>query len=251
MGGGGAGPTGTGTAGPGAGEGVQGNDGGGENSGGGERGGEEGLIAAGVLAGLAGVAAGYLGYCAWVYRRQVRAYRRYLAVVQRYNPGVVEGVETNGGRLSLSSGGGQGANGGSRGSDGVAVGVGAGTGCGMSEKEKQRESQVVENGRAPRHRISTSTVDSLGWAMPAEPRFLFDDAHRPSMGSGGGSGSGSGVSPDTGPLPERSGGSVSGGSMSSTERLLDGQEPSFFSVVLRPRRALRVVNGLEGDSGGE
>jgi len=26
---------------------------------------------------------------------------------------------------------------------------------------------------------------------------------------------------------------------------MDGHEPSFFSVVLGPRRALRVVNGLE------
>jgi len=34
-------------------------------------------------------------------------------------------------------------------------------------------------------------------------------------------------------------------SNSSAERLLQGQEPSFFSVVMRPRRALRVVNGLE------
>lgn len=29
---------------------------------------------------------------------------------------------------------------------------------------------------------------------------------------------------------------------SSTEDLLGGQEPSFFSVVLNPRRTLRVVN---------
>lgn len=35
------------------------------------------------------------------------------------------------------------------------------------------------------------------------------------------------------------------GSVSSTEQLLQGVEPSFFSVVLGPRRALRVVNGLE------
>ncbi|TPX12457.1 uncharacterized protein E0L32_006869 [Thyridium curvatum] len=41
-------------------------------------------------------------------------------------------------------------------------------------------------------------------------------------------------------------GSDSGGSTtSSTEGLLEGREPSFFSVVLGPRRALRVVNGLE------
>ncbi|KAM7216330.1 hypothetical protein V8F06_008252 [Rhypophila decipiens] len=39
---------------------------------------------------------------------------------------------------------------------------------------------------------------------------------------------------------------ISGESESSTEALLEGQEPSFFSVVLGPRRALRVVNGLEG-----
>ncbi|EJT82046.1 hypothetical protein GGTG_02020, partial [Gaeumannomyces tritici R3-111a-1] len=32
---------------------------------------------------------------------------------------------------------------------------------------------------------------------------------------------------------------------SSTEGLLEGQDLSFFSVVMAPRRALRVVNGLE------
>jgi hypothetical protein len=37
----------------------------------------------------------------------------------------------------------------------------------------------------------------------------------------------------------------SSGSGESTEGLLDGQEPSFFSVVMGPRRALRVVNGVE------
>lgn len=35
----------------------------------------------------------------------------------------------------------------------------------------------------------------------------------------------------------------------STEGLLDGQELSYFSVVLGPRRALRVVNGLEEGEG--
>jgi len=80
--------------------------------------------------------------------------------------------------------------------------------------------------------------------------------------SGGGSGSGarthntgtgSGFTPDSVPQPRpmpRRSRSTSGGSTSSTELLLDGQEPSFFSVVLGPRRALRVVNGLEGDSHG-
>ena len=84
-------------------------------------------------------------------------------------------------------------------------------------------------------------------------------------GGGGGSGSGSGARtqntgtgsgytpdsvPQPRPVPIRRSGSTSGGSTSSTELLLDGQEPSFFSVVLGPRRALRVVNGLEGDGNG-
>jgi hypothetical protein len=128
-----------------------------------------------------------------------------------------------------------------------------------ADKGKQRASVPVP---AP-SRFSMSTVDStsLGWAVPpTEPRFLFDE-DRPSPGSGGtgsgsglGSGSGSGTTPGSGTarLLRRSE-SVSGGSTSSTERLLEGQEPSFFSVVLGPRRALRVVNGLESDrdSGGE
>jgi hypothetical protein len=109
-------------------------------------------------------------------------------------------------------------------------------------------------------RFSTSTVDSvsLGWAVPpTEPRFFDDDRPSPGSGTGSGSGfgsgSGSGTVPGTGTRPLRRSGSASGGSTSSTERLLDGQEPSFVSVVLGPRRALRVVNGLEGDrdSGGE
>ncbi|KAK4035008.1 hypothetical protein C8A01DRAFT_48726 [Parachaetomium inaequale] len=222
----------------------------GGGGGGGEGDGEEnegGLIAAGVLAGLAGVAAAYLGYCAVLFRRQVRAYRRYLAVVNRYSPPgsgstgrlVGWGVVREKGERGQGGGGG-----------------------GMQEKGEQHQQQ--QWGSVPvavpaLNRFSTSTVDSasLGWGAvpPTEPRFLFDEG-RPSLGSGtgSGSGSGSGTAPAAGAgRPMRRSGSVSGGSTSSTERLLDGQEPSFFSVVLGPRRALRVVNGLEGDrdSGGE
>lgn len=197
-----------------------------------------GLVAAGVIAGLAGLAAGYLGYCAWLYRRQVRAYKRHLEVANRYSYGPVAGAVASEKR-----------NGGGRGKG------------------------SLPDARPGRFSTS-STVDSLGpggsglaWP-PAEPRFLFDD-DQPSRiesgrsgsrsGSGGGSGGGSGdggagrgegAAFAAGRLPRRSA-SVSGGSTSSTERLLDGQEPSFISVVMGPRRALRVVNGLESESGGE
>ncbi|KAK0627584.1 hypothetical protein B0T14DRAFT_493646 [Immersiella caudata] len=69
-------------------------------------------------------------------------------------------------------------------------------------------------------------------------------------GSGSSPGTGAGVvveeeeDEDGQQMPRRR---DSGGSMSSAERLLDGQEPSFFNVVMKPRRALRVVNGLEGE----
>lgn len=51
---------------------------------------------------------------------------------------------------------------------------------------------------------------------------------------------------------KNSGGEGSAGRPStsgSTEGLLEGQELSYFSVVLGPRRALRVVNGLEEGDG--
>ncbi|KAK4226733.1 hypothetical protein QBC38DRAFT_365818 [Podospora fimiseda] len=70
------------------------------------------------------------------------------------------------------------------------------------------------------------------------------------QGSGTGTGTGSGITPSSvpRPVPLRRSRSTGGESNSSTELLLDGQEPSFFSVVMGPRRALRVVNGLEGEN---
>lgn len=97
--------------------------------------------------------------------------------------------------------------------------------------------------------------------MPRPARWWREGGSAAASGSGSGSGArtqntgtGSGITPDSVPQPRpapiRRSGSTGGGSTSSTELLLDGQEPSFFSVVLGPRRALRVVNGLEGDGNG-
>lgn len=103
-------------------------------------------------------------------------------------------------------------------------------------------------GRGRRHtrdQSQDSTDESFGWVGSdrernclTEPKWLSDD---PSPGSGPGGGSGytstARRSEDTRPGTSGSGG--------STEGLLEGQEPSFFSVVMGPRRALRVVNGAE------
>jgi len=267
-----------------------------------------GLIAAGVIAGLAGLAAIYLGYCAWLYRRQVRAYKTHLAVANRYSApgtGSTSGFAAffgrKGSKESRKSGAGIMA--------GRAAAAGAAAGV-MSEKGKNRTSHQVNlrdpspSGRSSldQHWGIGTTGDGMGFddmdinMPPTEPKLLFDDdrpspesgyhsggSHpqgylgagstgfhsRPSVAwmhdnsgnSGGTHGTGTtpgGQSSSAGTRYEGAGGVVhskrggsphsSGGSISSTEQLLDGQEPSFFSVVLGPRRALRVVNGLEGEA---
>ncbi|KAK3987573.1 hypothetical protein QBC44DRAFT_117838 [Cladorrhinum sp. PSN332] len=100
-----------------------------------------------------------------------------------------------------------------------------------------------------------SSGSAVGLGRPAG--WWREGGSTAASGSGSGSGArtqgtgtGSGITPDSVPRPAplRRSRSTSGGSTSSTELLLDGQEPSFFSVVMGPRRALRVVNGLEGEN---
>ncbi|KAK4652209.1 hypothetical protein QC762_609110 [Podospora pseudocomata] len=224
-----------------------------------------GLIAAGVIAALAGLAALYLGYCAWLYRRQVKAYRSHLAVANRYSGPAGASTGTFSGLAAFFGGGRKGSKKSNK--------SGSNHGTVVTEKERYY----------PSNRMSTSTTDSLfatsSGAGGVEPRTMFDDddgAHhdlgvpqRPGQwwrDQEGGQGSSqtavnttasgpSGASPGHHIQDEEVGmgkkverrGSTSGESASSTERLLEGQEPSFFSVVMKPRRALRVVNGLEGE----
>lgn len=93
----------------------------------------------------------------------------------------------------------------------------------------------------------TRSHESLfGWVgsnrerpFATEPKVrLSDDEYHPSTaGSSSGGATGAKRSEDTRPGTANSGG--------STEGLLEGQEPSFFNVVIGPRRALRVVNAVE------
>lgn len=225
------------------------------------------LIAAGVIAGLAGLAAAYLGYCTWLYRRQVRAYKSHLAVANRYSPA---GAST-GGLSTLAAFFGAGRKGSKKSTKSQLTAGGSNGGEG-------RATLVVSEQQETQRLSVDSTADSIGWVVaPTEPRLLFDEISSPG-GSGssqqspparpagwwrdGGqsssnAASGSATTPGTGigtrdsgsRIPRRSA-SFSEKSTSSAERLLDGQEPSFFSVVMKPRRALRVVNGLE-ENGGE
>ncbi|KAI1503772.1 hypothetical protein F5X99DRAFT_89796 [Biscogniauxia marginata] len=199
-----------------------------------------GTIAAGVVAGLAGLAALYLGFCAWLWRRQVRAYKRHMAVANRYSG---DGVSDDG---EFSEGGG---------------GL-------VAARERLRKY----------HRRGSSSAEDehFGWVghpplvmqqhgqYLGEPKFMTS-SDEASPGSGGtGTGTRSSGSAPGRPRPSedrspwgydsyntggigrsKSGASRSTASGGSAEALLDGREPNFFSVVLGPRRALRVVNGLE------
>lgn len=229
-----------------------------------------GLIAAGVIAGLAGLLALYLGYCAWLYRRQVRAYKTHLAVANRYSSAAGgPGSQSRGSFGGLAAFFGRSGSGKNAFPDETATTAaepmsekpGSGSAAGGGAGGKLLRSSGERRGRAAHRRDeSTSTADSFAWVNQAkgvEPRLLFDDGPTPDSGYsstpyGAGTGS-SKVTPTSEPTPGSGRPAVrrshSAGSSDSTEGLLDGQEPSFFSVVLGPRRALRVVNGLEGEEG--
>jgi len=188
---------------------------------GGSRGTNPGLIAAGVIAGVLGALALYLGFCAWLYRRQVAAYKRHLSQVNRYS-----------------------------GASPMQFGA-AGFFPGRAEKSSRRHNR--DN--------SIVSEESFSWVgTGVEPKWMTDDP-TPGSGSGGTASGGSGSGPKrksedartfkSGPSgndPRTSSSrhpNTDNDSISSTEQLLDGQEPSFFSVVMGPRRALRVVNSTE------
>ncbi|KAL9943689.1 hypothetical protein ACHAQF_001881 [Verticillium nonalfalfae] len=178
-----------------------------------------GLIAAGIIAGIFALLAAYLGWCAWLYRRQVAAYKQHLAVANRYH-----------------------------GASNASFGLGGGAFGGLLGRGR--------SGRGHNRDTSTASDESFGWVGPGkEPKWMPDEL-TPGSNSGttaGGSSSAAGgfarKSEDV--RSGRTGDGTSRGaqtdrdSISSTEALLEGQEPSFFSVVMGPRRALRVVNGAE------
>ncbi|KAI0889339.1 uncharacterized protein GGS22DRAFT_153670 [Annulohypoxylon maeteangense] len=194
-----------------------------------------GLITAGVIAGFAGLAALYLGFCAWLYRRQVAAYKRHMEVANRYSGATTTAGDnddddtTNNGFLAPTN-----------------------------LREKLRKTQ--------RHNSENGTGERFGWVgQLGEPKVpMAGNGEERSPGTGT-SGSGSGrLRPSEDRYPWGYDGYTVGGarvsrskssatrstaSGSSAEALLDGREPNFISVVLGPRRALRVVNGMEMEEG--
>lgn len=203
-----------------------------------------GLIAAAVIAGVAVIAALYLGYCAWLYRRQVRAYKQHLAVANRYS-GAAAGSRTNFGGLAYFFG--------RKGSKESKKGREAARPPLTEKTPYEGAAGVAGVYGAHGPDLSSSTADSRLRPGSNEPKpSWLSDEPTPASGTGTGSSGQNNRTPEEmyrlslDFARTRRKGSDSGNSEGSAEGLLSGQEPSFFNVVLGPRRALRVVNGMEG-----
>ncbi|KAI1650414.1 uncharacterized protein F4817DRAFT_327679 [Daldinia loculata] len=178
-----------------------------------------GLIAAGVIAGLAGLAALYLGFCTWLYRRQVAAYKQHMAIVNR-DSGSIDGdkgfgATVAGMREKLRKSHRRGS------SDGSGEQFGW---VGRQSEQKQIAGDDPSSG-------TSGSRSGYGWSRPSDDSpWAYDSYISGAAGAGDIGRSKSGASRST---------------AGSADALLDGRQPNFISVVLAPRRALRVVNGIE------
>ena len=203
----------------------------------------KGTIVAGTIAAALAILAGYLAFCTWLYRKQLRLYKNHVAMAQRtafsntpdqdhWGSGMGSDYGS-GGRINEKVGAG-----------GVMIGP-FGT-------------EIGGSGSAGRPSVGGDSSGSVGGSGL---HVVMTPASGISPGESSNSGIGGGVMPGRsqyGRLSEEEEGTgylgagaptqnylgrPSGSTAhSSMEDLIGGQEPSFFSVVLNPRRTLRVVN---------
>lgn len=197
-----------------------------------------GVIAASVVAGVLAALAGYLAFCTWLYRRQLTLYKNHVAMAQRT---AFAGSPDN----WNSSGEASGAAGGRR-TEMIAGGAMLGP-----------FGTEIGSGSAGRPSLGASSAGT-GRGSPTPGLTPAESSGHNSHNSQGSGTYGAGVIPGRGygrlsegdEGTEYMGANQPGPNMwgsgntahSSAEDLLGGQEPSFFSVVLNPRRTLRVVN---------
>ncbi|TGO89773.1 hypothetical protein BPOR_0094g00080 [Botrytis porri] len=199
-------------------------------------------IIAGVIAAALAFLAGYLAFCTWLYRRQLNLYKDHVAMSQRT-------AFVPAGKMFRGSGGS------SREERGVmlgpfgtdisgAVGVqtpsfrSEGGGLSSSGNEGSGSGSGNEDRGAGSGRGSGTYVYG-GGIMPGGASYQTIDEEDEGVVMGGNE------SVRAGWRGHRKGmGSVgsTGSITSSLEDLLGDREPSFFNVVMNPRRTLRVVN---------
>ncbi|KAG4032310.1 hypothetical protein MFRU_007g02180 [Monilinia fructicola] len=218
-----------------------------------EKGTNKAAIIASVIAAALAVLAGYLAFCSWLYRRQLKLYKDHVAMSQktafvpanrmfrgsegssrngRYgeklvrNSNVILGpfgtdvsgtngvqtpsVRSEGGRLSGS------------GNEGSGSGSGSGSGGGNAYENRDE---------------GTGTYAYGGGVMPGGASYqrISEEDEGVEMGRAS-------ESLRAGWRDHRRGTGSVGSISSSLEDLLGNTEPSFFNVMMNPRRTLRVVN---------
>lgn len=196
-----------------------------------------GAITAGVIAGVLACIAGYLAFCTWLYRRQLKNYRDHVAMAQRtaFASSPENGDEWNssidgrdsGVKMSQIAGGPM------IGPFGTPIGLRNSNGSSPQRESLGGDSSHSQN-------LTPGAADSGHTSGPNS--FIY----------GGGTMPGSSRNGPYGRLSEENEDTTYHGhghmaasvttAHSSMDDLLGGQEPSFFSVVLNPRRTLRVVN---------
>lgn len=172
-----------------------------------------GVIIAAAIAGVLAVLAAYLAFCTWLYRRQLALYKNHVAISQRAALGYSNSPENRirGERMGTILG-----------AFGTEIGGNSGS------NSAQRSSLGGNSG--PCWGPPAARLDSNSTAN----RVLSSEEPTPTEYQGA-AGVVAGSTGWPGETSDR-------GSMSSTEDLLAGHEPSFISVILSPRRTLRVIN---------
>lgn len=187
-----------------------------------------GVIIASVAAGLLALLAGYLAFCTYLYRRQLAHYKSHVAMAQRetFNPspenswndsGEATHFSVVGPRMSQIPSG------------GMMLGP-FGTTAGSQNGSTGRASVGADSLTPMSTQITPVDSSRHGSfiAPPVQARYgpygrLSEEGEEAELNG-------------------RSHMAPSVSAHSSNDDLLGGQEPSFFSVVLNPRRTLRVVN---------
>ena len=199
-----------------------------------------GAISAGVVAGALAILAGYLGFCVWLYRRQLKLHKNHLQMSQRakFNDSPENLIYA---RDSGST---------SNEKAGVVLGP-FGTPLNHSGSDRPSQGRTSTDPSSDPSSIQVTPSEWIarpagvfGGAMVAGRGYGRLDEHGEMEYQGAGADQMYGARPTSGGTFDTTGRTAEsvGTAHSSTDDLLKGQEPSFFQVVLNPRRTLKVVN---------
>jgi hypothetical protein len=178
-----------------------------------------GVIIAAAIAGVLAVLATYLAFCTWLYRRQLALYKNHVAMSQRTALGYSNSPDNRmrGEKMAPLLG-----------AFGTEIG-GPSSGSNSAPRSSLGGNSGPSSGLAALRHDSNSTANRV---FTSEEPTPIEHQGAAGVAAAGGAG-----------MHGWPGGTSDRASVgSSTEDLIAGHEPSFISVILSPRRTLRVIN---------